>query len=75
MWIVRLALRRLPYVEVPADAILPKGDKTFVAVIAESDGKSVKIQSGLHEGEILVLNPGFCIAEGAQVQPVHVTKK
>jgi membrane fusion protein (multidrug efflux system) len=85
---VSLALRTVPYVEVPADAILPKGDKTFVAVIAdgnkvnfrqivvaESDGKSVKIQSGLNEGEVLVLNPGFGIAEGARVQPVHVTKK
>ena len=85
---VSLTLRTPPYVEVPADAILPKEDKTLVAVlaagnkvnfrqvvIAESDGKSVKIQSGLDKGEIVVLNPGFGIAEGAQVQPVHITKK
>jgi len=84
---VSLTLRTLPYVEVPADAILPKGDRTLVAVltqgnkvnfrevnIAESDGKSVRLQSGLDEGETIVLNPGFGIAEGAQVQPVRATK-
>ncbi len=49
--------------------------KFHQVVVAESDGKSVKIQSGLNEGEIVVLNPGFGIAEGAQVQPVQVTKK
>ncbi len=85
---VSLSLKTTPYVEVPADAILPKGDETFVAVVAagnrvnfrrvktaESDGKSVRIQSGLEEGETVVLNPGFGIAEGAQVQPVLVTKQ
>lgn len=85
---VSLSLRTTSYVEVPADAILPKGDKTLVAVVAagnkvnfrqvttaESDGKSVRIQSGLEEGETVVLNPGFGIAEGSQVQPVLVTKK
>lgn len=85
---VALTLRTVPYVEVPADAILPKGDKTFVAVLAagnkvnfrqvaieDSDGKSVRLQSGLDEGETVVLNPGFGVAEGAQVQPVRAAKK
>ncbi len=85
---VSLSLKTPPYVEVPADAILPKGDETFVAVVTagnqvnfrqvrttESNGKSVRIQSGLEEGETVVLNPGFGIAEGAHVQPVFVTKK
>lgn len=85
---VSVSLRTDPYIEVPAAAILPKGDKTLVAVVnsgnkvnfrqvvtAESDGKSVRIRSGLDEGETVVLNPGFGIAEGAQVQPVLVPKK
>ncbi len=85
---VALMLRTVPSVEVPADAVLPRGDKTLVAVvsdgnrvsfrqivIAESDGKTVKIHSGLNEGEVVVLNPGFGISDGAQVQPVRETKK
>ncbi len=84
---VSLTMRTPNYAEVPADAILPKGDKTFVAVlsagnkvnfrqvvIADSDGKSVRLQSGLNEGETVVLNPGFGITEGAQVQPVRAAK-
>lgn len=61
-----------------------KEDKAFVAVITpgnkvalrpvvvgDSDGRTVRIASGLTEGQQLVLNPGFGITDGTQVQPVE----
>ena len=81
---VSLKLKTAPSIEIPAEALLMKEDKAFVAVIspgnkvnfhpvvaADSDGKTVRISSGLEEGQQLVLNPGFGITDGAQVQPVE----
>jgi membrane fusion protein, multidrug efflux system len=81
---VLLKLKAPPSIEIPAQALLMKGDKAFVAivtqgnkvnfrpiVVADSDGKTVRISSGLEEGQRLVLNPGFGITDGAQVQPVE----
>jgi RND family efflux transporter MFP subunit len=83
---VSLRLKTAPSIEIPAEALLMKEDNAFVAVItqgnkvifqpvvvADSDGKTVRISSGLEEGEQLVLNPGFGIADGAQVQPVEAS--
>jgi hypothetical protein len=58
-------------------AVIADGNKVNFRqiVISESNGKSVKIQSGLSKGEIVVLDPGFGITEGARGQHVHGTKK
>jgi RND family efflux transporter MFP subunit len=83
---VSLKLKTAPSIEIPAEALLMKEDKAFVAIItrgdkvnfqpvvlADSDGKTVRISSGLEEGQHLVLNPGFGITDGAQVQPVEAS--
>ncbi|MDD5169643.1 MAG: efflux RND transporter periplasmic adaptor subunit [Syntrophales bacterium] len=79
---VRLMLKTAPFVEIPAAALLIKGDKAFVAVLApgnrasfrpvevfDSDGKLVRLRSGLQAGETIILNPGTGIADGEQVKP------
>jgi membrane fusion protein, multidrug efflux system len=85
---VQLKFKTAPSVEIPAEALLMKGDKAFVAVVtegnkvhfrpvvvADSDGKTVRIGSGVLEGEQLVLNPGFDITDGMQVQVVEESAK
>ena len=85
---VQLKFKTTPSVEIPAEALLMKGDKAYVAVVtegnkvhfrpvvvADSDGKTVRIGSGVLEGEQLVLNPGFDITDGAQVQLVRESAK
>ena len=82
---VSLVLKTAPSVEIPADALLMKGEKAFVALITpqnivnfrtvmvlESDGKTVRLSSGLSEKERVALNPGFGILHGEKVQPVVV---
>jgi hypothetical protein len=77
-------LKITPSIEIPADALMTKDDKTMAGVITsenrvhfkpvivlESDGKIVRLSSGLEEGERVVLNPGFEISEGEQIQPVE----
>ncbi len=80
---VLLKLKTAPAVEIPAEALLMKGDDAFVAVVTsegkvkfrpvvvvDSDGKAVRLSSGLEDNERVVLNPGFGITDNAQVQPV-----
>jgi RND family efflux transporter MFP subunit len=79
---VSLTLKTPPRIQVPAEALLLKGDKTYVGVVgsdnrvrfrevsvADSDGKMVRISAGLAEGDRAVLNPGSGINEGQLVQP------
>ncbi len=80
---VSLTLKTTPAVEIPAAALLMKAEKAFVAVvtpgnkvefrpvtIVDSDAKTARFSSGLDEGERVVLNPGWGISDGQQVQPV-----
>ncbi|MDQ5986311.1 MAG: Multidrug resistance protein MdtA [Syntrophus sp. SKADARSKE-3] len=82
---VRLTLKTASFVEVPAAALLIRGDKAFVAVLAsgnkanfrpvevlDSDGKSVRLRSGLQAGEMIILNPGTGITDGEQVRPTVI---
>ena len=83
--LVSLKLKTAPAVDIPASALLMKGEQAFVAVIAsgdkvkfrpvivaDSDGKTVRLSSGLEEGEHIILNPGFGISDNQQIQPVMV---
>jgi len=85
---VALTLATAPLVEIPAEALLSKDDTASVAVVtadnkasfrkvtvADSDGKMVRLTSGLAEGESVVLNPGFGISEGMHVEPVRSVPK
>ena len=80
---VSLTMRGPAYVQVPADALLSRGEKAFVAVVradnrvefrsvtpADSDGRMVRLAAGLAEGERVALNPGTGIVEGEVVRPV-----
>ncbi len=85
---VSLTLKTTPLVEIPAEALLSKDETASVAVVsadnrvnfrkvtvADSDGKMVRLASGLSRGEEVVLNPGFGIAEGMHVEPVRAAAK
>ncbi len=70
------------YIEIPAEALVLRGSKPFVAVltpdnrvnyrpvtIADDDGKTVRIRTGLARGDRVALSLGDNLAEGDQVQP------
>jgi membrane fusion protein (multidrug efflux system) len=79
---VSLSFKTPPYIQIPPQALVMRGEKTFVAVLsdddrvtfrpvtlAESNGQSVRIVSGLSAGERVVLNLGESVSEGQQVRP------
>ena len=85
---VSLTLKTTPLVEIPVEALLSKDEIALVAVVsgdnnvsfrkvsvADSDGKMVRLISGLSEGELVILNPGFGISEGMHVDPVSIAPK
>lgn len=85
---VTLTLLTPAFVQVPAEALLMRGEKALVGVVdgnnrvsfrpvtvVDSDGKAVRIGTGLLERERVVLNPGTGIIEGSLVQPVGDTGK
>jgi membrane fusion protein (multidrug efflux system) len=85
---VSLTIGTTPLVEIPADALLSKNETAFVAIVsddnkavfrkvsvADSDGKMVRLTSGLSEGDSVILNPGFGISEGMHVEPVSIAPK
>ncbi|MGE5237818.1 MAG: efflux RND transporter periplasmic adaptor subunit [Chloroflexota bacterium] len=85
---VSLMLKTAPLVEIPAEALLSKGETGSIAtvsgdnkasfrkvVVADSDGKMVRLPSGLSEGELVILNPGFGISVGMHVEPVRIAPK
>jgi RND family efflux transporter MFP subunit len=72
------------YPEVPAGALVVRGDTTFVAivdstdrvsfrrvVVARDDGQRAAIATGLAPGERVAVNVGDSVSEGAKVQPVE----
>jgi membrane fusion protein, multidrug efflux system len=80
---VTLETKVPPYVQVPAESLVLKGEKTFVAVIddgqhvhyrpvvvADDDGQAVRLASGLEAGALVALNLGSDAEEGAPVQVV-----
>lgn len=70
-------------IELPASALVMRGDQPFVAVVdaggrvhfrqvtlAGDDGTTVRIARGLEDGESVALSLGDSVADGAEVQPV-----
>ena len=80
---VELEVKVPSLVEMPAEALVMRGDKTQVAVIegggrvhyrpvvvADDDGQTVRLVSGVVEGERVALNLGSETEEGGAVQVV-----
>ena len=70
------------FIEVPAGALVTKDKKPFVVivgkdgkahfvpiVVAGTDGKVLRIASGLDEGVVVAVSPPASLAEGAKVNP------
>ncbi len=83
---VVLKIRTMPFPEIPAAALVMRGDKSFVAtltnenkvkfrevVVYESDGKTARLSSGITEGEQVIVDRGESVLEGKRVQPVRTT--
>ena len=81
---VELEVKVPSLVEMPAEALVVRGDKTQVAVIedgghvryrpvvvADDDGQTVRLVSGVSEGERVALNLGNETEEGGAVQIVE----
>ena len=79
---VSMNLKTPAYVEIPVGVLVFQANKPFAAVlaegnkaglrpivIAESDGKIVKVASGVEEGERLILYGGGSLSDGSPVQP------
>jgi RND family efflux transporter MFP subunit len=72
---------------IPSDALIVRGAGTEVAVLRDGRtvhlqkvevgrdfGDSLEVIDGLHEGDMVVSNPGDVVREGLQVQPVSADK-
>jgi RND family efflux transporter MFP subunit len=84
---VVLKFRTPAFPQIPAAALVLRGDKSFVATptsenrvkfrevtLYESDGKAARLSSGLAEGEPVILDLGESLIEGQKVQPVPATQ-
>jgi RND family efflux transporter MFP subunit len=73
--------------EMPAEALVMRGEKTSVAVVdgesrvhyrpvvvADDDGQTVRLVSGINEGERVALNLGSDTSDGSPVQIVEAAK-
>jgi RND family efflux transporter MFP subunit len=78
---VALEYKVLPLVQMPVEGLVVKGDKTLAAVVdeggrvryrpvvvADDDGATVRLVSGLKAGERVALNLGNEVDDGAPVQ-------
>lgn len=79
---VTLDLKSPPGLEVPSEALVLRDGKTVIPVVdtnnevtysevkvIDNNGKSVKIQSGLQEGQVVALNLGNTVADHGKVRP------
>lgn len=80
---VALEIRTGALMEIPTEALVIRGDKSFVATLTkenkvafkevtiyESDGKTARLSGGVTEGDQVIANPGQSLTEGQQVRPV-----
>lgn len=79
---VTLLIPAVSHIEVPAAALLTRDRKPMVAVVdaarhvrfvpvtvAGTDGKVLRLASGLEEGAVVVVNPPASLADGGKVDP------
>jgi RND family efflux transporter MFP subunit len=83
---VELAIEVPRLLEIPAEALITRGDKTQVAivhdgtvhyravVVANDDGQVARLASGVAEGDRVALNLGSEVEDGSAVQEVSPTK-
>jgi RND family efflux transporter MFP subunit len=84
---VTLSVRVPSLLEIPAEALVTRGDKTQVAivdgegkvhykpvVVADDDGQIVRLVSGIGDGERVALNLGSEVEDGAPVQVIAPAK-
>ncbi len=81
---VTLSLVTPPALVVPSEAVFLRGGKPHVAVIAEGhakftpivtgddDGKQVRVESGLTDGQVVGLHIGDEVSDGARVEAVGI---
>lgn len=79
---VGLSFATPPEVQVPVEALVMRGKQAFVPVVADDvvrfrpvvvsddDGTTVRVADGLRAGELVALNLGDRVADGARVQPI-----
>lgn len=83
---VTLWVQTPQYVEVPVEALLIRGDKNFVGVVTpddrisfrpiiiyDSNGKVLRLSSGVKEGELVTINVRNRISDGDKVEPIKET--
>lgn len=83
-----LTLRTMPFAQIPAAALVMRGDKSLVATLAdhdtvkfkqvtvyETDGKTVLLSSGLTEGDKVIVDLGESVLDGQRVRPIEETKQ
>ncbi len=83
---VSLTLKATPLVQVPVEALIMRGKDAFTPVvesehvhirplvIADLDGKTARLSSGLREGEVVALNLGQNVPDGSRVRPTQATQ-
>jgi membrane fusion protein, multidrug efflux system len=85
---VTLFVRIPPTVEIPVEGLVMRGNTAFVGVVDgdnkatfrqvtvfASDGKTVKLSSGLSKGDQVMLNVGDSVTEGQKVRPQEEKSK
>jgi HlyD family secretion protein len=82
-----IALHGQPRPLLPADALLGQGGQLFVALVDDNkvhfqrvrlgvdDGSTVEVLDGLRGGELVALDLGAEVADGAQVRVKEETKR
>jgi membrane fusion protein, multidrug efflux system len=80
---VTIWVQTLQYVEVPVEALLIRGGKNFAGIVTpderisfrpitiyDSNGKVLRLSSGVKEGELVTINVRNRISDGDKVEPI-----
>lgn len=83
---VTLWVQTPQYVQVPVEALLIRGGKNYVGVVTpddrisfrpitiyDSNGKTLRLSSGLKEGELVTINVRNRVSDGDKVEPIKET--